>query len=226
MNNGNNEWKEGGDIVTTKKDLVIVVLATFCLTATLFMILPTQSSPDNGYDPWADLNDDGVINILDISNVALRFGTSGEAINKTALLLELQSRVEALEERTPKFYSVFQWRNINTTSADWVDMDGVSVTISLNQTSHLLIICTLMATTDPVERAMFLRASVGTETGTPFEYQLICDTSPGTTLTVSFHQMSVASGTHTVKMQWRINPVIPSTGYAIRIALTVISLPT
>ena len=210
----------------TKRNLVIAVLTIFCLTATLFMILPIYSLPGNGYDPWLDINDDGTINIIDLATTARAFGTTGEPINKTGLLLELQSRVEALEERTPRFYSVFQWRNINTTSADWVDMDGVSVTISLNETSHLLIICTLMATTDPVERALFLRASVGTETATPFEYQLICDTSPGTTLTVSFHQMSVASGTHTVKMQWRINPVIPSTGYAIRIALTVIALPT
>jgi len=211
--------------VTVKRDLIIAVLAIFCLTATLFMILPIQSSPGNGYDPWLDNNDDGKINILDIAATAKAYGTTGTPINKTALLLDLQSRVETLEERAPKFYSVFQWRNINTTSADWVDMDGVSVTISLNETSHLLITCTFMATTDPVERAMFLRALVGTETATPFEYQLFCDTSPGTTSTVSYYQMSVASGTHTVKMQWRINPVIPSTGYAIRLALTVITLP-
>ena len=211
--------------MTVKRDMIIAVLAIFCLTSTLFMILPIQSSPGNGYDPWLDNNDDGKINILDIAATAKAYGTTGTPINKTALLLDLQFRVEALEERAPKFYSVFQWRNINTTSADWIDMDGVSVNISLNHTSHLLIICTLMATTDPVERAMFLRASVGTETAIPFEYQLFCDTSPGTTWTVSYYQMSVASGAHTVKMQWRINPVIPSTGWAQRLALTVIALP-
>ena len=217
--------KKGGDIVTVKRDLIIAVLAIFCLTATLFMILPIQSSPGNGYDPWLDNNDDGKINILDIAATAKAYGTTGTPINKTALLLDLQFRVEALEERAPKFYSVFQWRNINTTSGDWEDMDGVNVAIGVNETSHLLITCTFMATTDPVERAMFLRALVGTETATPFEYQLFCDTSPGTTSTVSYYQMSVASGTHTVKMQWRINPVIPSTGYAMRLALTVIALP-
>lgn len=62
-----------------KRDLIIAVLATFCLTATLFMILPTESSPAAAeYDPWADMNDDGTINILDISNVAVGFGTSGD----------------------------------------------------------------------------------------------------------------------------------------------------
>jgi hypothetical protein len=217
--------KEGGVIVITRRNLVIAVLTTFCCTAALFMILPIQSSPGNGYDPWLDINDDGTLNIIDLATIARAYGTTGEPINKTALLLELQSRVEALEERTPKFYSVIQLRNINTTSADWEDMDGVSVTISLNQTSHLLVTCTLMATTEPVERAMFLRASVGTETAIPFEYQLFCVTSPGTASTVTYYQMSVASGTHTIKMQWRINPVIPSTAWAVRIALTVIALP-
>lgn len=53
-----------------KKDLIIVVLATFCLTATLFMILPSRSTEK---DPWADVSSpivgesDGKINMRDIS---------------------------------------------------------------------------------------------------------------------------------------------------------------
>jgi len=195
------------------------------LVGSLFYYNMVQAQEAHEYDPWADTNDDGLIDIRDITHLAMKFGTSGTPINKTDLLLELQSRVEALEERTPKFYSVFHLTGINTTLTDWVDMDGVSVTVSLNQTSHLLISCTLMAATDPVERSMFLRASVGTETAIPFEYQLFCDTSPGTTWTVSYYQMSVPSGTHTVKIQWRMNPVIPSMGWTQRQALTVIALP-
>jgi hypothetical protein len=60
-----------------KKDLVIAVLATFCVTATLFLIIPTRSSP-NPYDPWLDVNDDGTINILDIATIAKAFGTTGD----------------------------------------------------------------------------------------------------------------------------------------------------
>jgi len=60
-----------------KKDLVIAVLATFCLTATLLMIIPTRSSPSE-YDPWVDINDDGKINIADIFYAAKAFGTSGD----------------------------------------------------------------------------------------------------------------------------------------------------
>jgi len=84
--------------VITKKDLIIAVIATFFLTSTLFMILPTRSSSNTeAYDAWLDVNDDGNINILDISSLAIVFGASGNPINKTALLLELQSKVQTLE---------------------------------------------------------------------------------------------------------------------------------
>ena len=63
--------------MVTKKDLVIAVLTTFCLTATLFMILPTKSSPAE-YDPWLDVNDDGTINIIDLATTAKAYGASGD----------------------------------------------------------------------------------------------------------------------------------------------------
>jgi hypothetical protein len=78
--------------VILKRDLIIAVLATFCLTATLFMILPAESSPAE-YDPWADLNDDGTINILDVANVALVFGTSGDP-TKNVNITNLPSQYE------------------------------------------------------------------------------------------------------------------------------------
>lgn len=62
-----------------KKDLLIAVLATFCLAAVLFMIMPTRSSPGAGeYDAWMDIDSNGKINIIDISSIARAFGTSGD----------------------------------------------------------------------------------------------------------------------------------------------------
>jgi len=62
-----------------KKDLVIAVLSTFCLTATLFMIMPTRSSSaERQYDPWGDYNDDGKISIGDIVSTISLFGTYGD----------------------------------------------------------------------------------------------------------------------------------------------------
>ena len=63
-----------------RKDFVIAILATLCLSATLFIALPTKSSPSPSpeYDPWADINDDGTINMYDIAYTAQRYGTSGD----------------------------------------------------------------------------------------------------------------------------------------------------
>jgi hypothetical protein len=67
---------KGGDSMTTKRDILIAILTTFCLTATLFMILPTRSS--SPYDPWLDTNDDGVINIREVTDAILHFQASGD----------------------------------------------------------------------------------------------------------------------------------------------------
>jgi hypothetical protein len=65
--------------MTKKKDLIIVVLATFCLTVTLFLAIPTRSqSPSGTYDPLVDLNHDGQINILDAITLGNHFLTSGD----------------------------------------------------------------------------------------------------------------------------------------------------
>jgi hypothetical protein len=66
------------------------------------MIVPTRSQTTYPYDPWEDLNDDGKIDLYDAVMLLNKYGTKGTPINKTALLLNLQQRVEALETRTPK----------------------------------------------------------------------------------------------------------------------------
>jgi hypothetical protein len=58
-----------------KKDLVMVALATFCLTDTLFMILPSRSTER---DPWADITGpdgvlDDIVNMKDVQYEILRF---------------------------------------------------------------------------------------------------------------------------------------------------------
>jgi hypothetical protein len=94
-----------------RKDVVVAVLATLCLTATLLMIRPTLSNPGIGeYDPWADLNDDGNIDIYDAIKLADAFGTSGTSINKTDLLLELQAKIDALNSSFLSLQTVFNAR--------------------------------------------------------------------------------------------------------------------
>jgi len=59
-----------------KKDLIIVALATFCLTATLFMIRTSWSGSD--WDPWVDIKEDGTVDIYDAISLANAYGTSGD----------------------------------------------------------------------------------------------------------------------------------------------------
>jgi len=58
-------------------------------------------SSNNTYNPWMDLNDDGVVDSTDLGLLGAYWGTTGTPMNKTALLLELQARIEALEAMVP-----------------------------------------------------------------------------------------------------------------------------
>ncbi|MGB9694165.1 MAG: hypothetical protein ACPLYF_04915 [Fervidobacterium sp.] len=64
--------------MASKKDLIIAVLATFCLTATLFTVVPIRSQNTGGYDPWKDLNDDGVIDSTDLGMLGTSWATTGD----------------------------------------------------------------------------------------------------------------------------------------------------
>lgn len=64
-----------------KKDLIIAILGTFCLTSALFMIMPTRSSPGTKeYDPWLDYNEDGKISLSDLVSLAQDYGATGDPI--------------------------------------------------------------------------------------------------------------------------------------------------
>jgi hypothetical protein len=69
--------EERGGENLIKKELIVAVLLTFCLSAVLFQILPIGSQGAGDYDPWADINDDGNIDMYDIGYTARAFGTSG-----------------------------------------------------------------------------------------------------------------------------------------------------
>lgn len=108
--------------MTTKKHLFVAVLAVFCLTFSLFSAVPTRSSSgDEQYDPWADTNDDGVINMRDIGAMCTMFGASGTPINKTQMILDLQNRVNALEERQSRLKTV-RFYTPNETMSDQINV--------------------------------------------------------------------------------------------------------
>jgi hypothetical protein len=69
--------RRGGDVEMNRKDVVIGFLLGLCLTTTLFAVVPTRSQ-SGVYDPWNDVNDDGVIDMADISIAIESFMASGD----------------------------------------------------------------------------------------------------------------------------------------------------
>jgi len=84
--------------MTLKKKYVVIssLVIVSVLLGSLFYHNIVQGQGVSDYDPWADLNDDGKIDMRDVYVVARKFGTTGTPINKTALLLELSDRVDSL----------------------------------------------------------------------------------------------------------------------------------
>jgi len=81
-------------------------IITLLLTALTLVPILFVGVTASEYDPWLDTNDDGDIDIFDVVDVATRYGTTGTPINKTALLLELQSSVDSIEERLSQVKSI------------------------------------------------------------------------------------------------------------------------
>ena len=73
---------------------LVNVFLVIVLVSSMSLVGITSSIGE--YDPWTDLDDDGKIGITDLYKVAAIFGTTGDPINKTALLLELEARMDAL----------------------------------------------------------------------------------------------------------------------------------
>ncbi|MDH5788826.1 MAG: hypothetical protein OEZ40_11100, partial [Candidatus Bathyarchaeota archaeon] len=55
------------------------------LVAALFFVIVKSPPP---YDPWADMNDDGFIDVKDILHVALQYGASGTPITKASIAFD------------------------------------------------------------------------------------------------------------------------------------------
>jgi hypothetical protein len=89
-----------------RKDIIMTALLTFCLTATLFMIATTNSQTEPAYDPWADYNADGTIDIFDIVPVALTFGTAGDSTkNVNVMNWPLSAQETVFYQQTSGAYS-------------------------------------------------------------------------------------------------------------------------
>lgn len=109
-----------------RKDAIITILATFCLSFLILVVVPIKSGQP--YDPWTDIDENGKIDMRDIGTVASRFGTSGEptrTVNVINSHFEWYSR-EVIEPRS--YWSFlndtagYRQVNIRMTSNDTVNV--------------------------------------------------------------------------------------------------------
>ena len=217
--------------MATKKDLVVAVLCTFCLTATLFTIALTNSSPDVGdYDPWLDTNDDGKIDMKDIGAVAKAFGTSGESINKTALLLELQTRIDILEANMFTSSSTNSSETDITFSTDYREMLDMSLNITLTKRSRLLMMFSAVVGVYFPNDVIIVRALVNESIAGEIGFFPQIGEAEGhrhwlgfAPYTFNFLHLS-DPGFYTIKIEWKISE--GGGGVANQRTLTIIALPT
>jgi hypothetical protein len=122
--------EKGGDIVF-RKSLAVGVVLGFLLAGLVFAVLPVGSQTgERQYDPWADVNDDGIINMRDVTNEILLFNTKGDPAKPVIV-----SRHEAYYEvrngtvTSPGYYYYF-----NTTG--W---DRISILIKVQGTATVYL---------------------------------------------------------------------------------------
>jgi hypothetical protein len=106
--------------MTSKKDLIIAVLITFCLTATLFTIIPTRSEPGSSYDPWKDLNDDGVVDSTDLGMLGISWATTGDP---TKYVLMTHPPYQVLRIFNNEKITILP-KQVVTTMSDWISVGG------------------------------------------------------------------------------------------------------
>jgi hypothetical protein len=112
-----------------------------------------------------------------------------------------------------------------TTSTTWVDMPDMSVSITLERTSHIIIMFSATAYVEVLGNSIKVRAI--TDEAIPYPVEIVL--TKGTQLTIGTHSFTwnlpdVSAGTHTVKIQWLVSGGTGSGNVADR-SLTVIALP-
>lgn len=228
--------------------MLLNIILLMILSASFFLVNTTANTSKSefaeGYDPWVDLNDDGRIDLYDAVILLYRYGTKGTAINKTEVLLELLDKVNSLnstvivlnqkvEEHESTIIELqsrlktLEAFEVNSTysrngdyinSTSWVDMDGMSLNVSLQRTSHVLILFSTMAEIINGHGRIEVRACINDTIAQPDEgvflnpivSQELCPLSchrhdlEWASYSYTFYQPLVEAGNYTIRIQWKL----------------------
>ena len=113
-----------------------------------------------------------------------------------------------------------------TETVNYADMANMSVTLTINETSTVLILVSVEATPSLYER-IYITAMINGEAAKPGETVELTPVkssaySEMASYTFNFCEPSVSPGTYTIKIQWLVTG---GTGYIMYRTLTAIALP-
>lgn len=160
----------------TKKETIIVLFA-FCLASAIFTVMPVSSS-ERLYDPWLDLNDDGKIDLKDVYRMHVAYPSEGAAINKTALLFEVNATYTKLLGRIETLNTTLLNMETNLTTR----IVNVEATVAMLQSKIDILNATLAEAQNIVGYAI---ASSNTLVGTTETLSWIDMTDMSVTLTLN-----------------------------------------
>jgi hypothetical protein len=82
------ERRKEDSLMNTRRYTVVILCAALS-TALLPMLIPSRSSPGIGeYNPWADINNDGTIDIYDAILLSNAFNTHGQKLAKGSVMYD------------------------------------------------------------------------------------------------------------------------------------------
>jgi hypothetical protein len=211
--------------------------------------------------------------LSDLVSLAKVYGTTGTPINKTELLLnvnatytKLLSRINSLNasllEQQAKIAKLetdladlevckvqcnstfVPYLDSTTETMNWVDMDYTSLSITLNITSHLVIMFSTEARTVYGQDSILVRVLIENATYSDIAFPWFVYLTPTvseelpigwnhrhilgySSYSYNFNKPSLPPGTYTIKVQWRLQNTAPpiGTGYVHYRTLNVIALP-
>jgi hypothetical protein len=176
---------------------------------------------------------DGTITSADLADGSIISVKIADGAVTTVKIADYAVTSKKLAANAIPFASITSQQSISTTSTypNWVDMTGLSVTITTDRTSHLLILVSAVAMNNDPNNRTLIRALVdANEAYMPVYLTPIVGDGEAPhrhltyaqTYTCQFYLPAVVAGTHRIKIQWCVTGGEAWAGGGI---LTVIALP-
>lgn len=197
-----------------RRDLIIVALATFCLTSTLFMVVTSKSADSPNWNPWADINDDNNVDIYDAITLSNAFASSGNT-SKNVNVTNPQGTM--IETNLTIYADNYGYGNALTSNFSTEGYDRMFVTFAITQvgTNSYMDV--------RLDSAMWLWGVVGTTTIVTYSHPVenstyVANVDPSSILPVSTYSTAeFAIQSTQCKLPFYMSSSVPYNSATIRV---------